>query len=146
VDELEHKLQEREELDDLRLDHELTDLATHESSLNSHEDTLTAKRKALEDAHVRLLAHELTADMRESGLNSKAVELAEKEKQVAKQQMQDLAAAQKRLEELQASRAGEALGVWDFLGQTKAAPVLLGFSPLRSGPPSIGGRHRAPAA
>jgi hypothetical protein len=47
--------------------------------------------------------------------------------------MRELAATQKRLEDLQTSQAGEARRVWDFLGQTEAALVLLGFSPLRSG-------------
>jgi hypothetical protein len=37
------------------------------------------------------------------------------------------------LEELQAARAGEAQKVWDFLGQTEAALVPLGFSPLHVG-------------
>jgi hypothetical protein len=46
--------------------------------------------------------------------------------------MQELAATQKTLEELQVSWAGEARRVWDFLGQTKAALVPLGFSPLSS--------------
>jgi hypothetical protein len=34
------------------------------------------------------------------------------------------------------SRADEAQRVWDFLGQTEAALVPLGFSPLRSGLPT----------
>jgi hypothetical protein len=100
VDEMEHKLKEWEELDDLRLDRELTGLATRESSLNNHEDTLMAERMDFEDARVRLLARELTTDIRESDLNSKAAKLAEKEKQVVERHMQEMAAAQKRLEEL----------------------------------------------
>jgi hypothetical protein len=43
--------------------------------------------------------------------------------------------ARSRLEELQAARAGEAQKVWDFLGQTEAALVPLGFSPLHAGDP-----------
>jgi hypothetical protein len=43
VDELEQKLQEREALDDLRLECELTGLATHESSLEWREAALTAE-------------------------------------------------------------------------------------------------------
>jgi hypothetical protein len=100
VDELEHKLKEWEELDDLRLDRELAGLVTRESSLNNHEDTLMAEWMDLEDARVRLLARELTTDIRESGLNSKAAELAEKEKQVVERHMQEMATTQKRLEEL----------------------------------------------
>jgi exonuclease VII large subunit len=100
VDELEHKLKEWEELDDLRHDRELAGLVTRESSLNNREDTLMAEWMDLEDARVRLLARELTTDIRESGLNSKAAELAEKEKQVVERHMQEMATAQKRLEEL----------------------------------------------
>jgi hypothetical protein len=50
--------------------------------------------------------------------------------------MQELAAAQKRLEDLQAVRADEALKVWDFLGQAEPALVPFGFSPLWSGVPA----------
>jgi hypothetical protein len=46
--------------------------------------------------------------------------------------MQELAAAQKRSEDLQAVRVGEAQKVWDFLGQAESALVPFGFSPLRS--------------
>jgi hypothetical protein len=50
-------------------------------------------------------------------------------------QLQDLATTRRRLEELRAARAGEAQKVWDFLGQTEAALVPLGFSSLRTGDP-----------
>jgi hypothetical protein len=43
VDELEQKLQEREALDDLRLERELAGLVMHESSLKSCEATLTTE-------------------------------------------------------------------------------------------------------
>jgi hypothetical protein len=46
-----------------------------------------------------------------------------------------LATARSRLEELQAARAGDAQKVWDFLGQTEAALVPLGFRRLRVGDP-----------
>jgi hypothetical protein len=49
--------------------------------------------------------------------------------------MYELAAAQKRLEDLQAVRVGEAQKVWDFMGQAESALVPFGFSPLRSGVP-----------
>jgi hypothetical protein len=39
------------------------------------------------------------------------------------------------VEELQAARAGEAQKVWDFLGQTGAALVPIGFSPLHARDP-----------
>jgi hypothetical protein len=50
--------------------------------------------------------------------------------------MQELAVAQKRLEDLQAVRVGEELKVWDFLGQAKFALVPFVFSPLRSRAPA----------
>jgi hypothetical protein len=65
-------------------------------------------------------------------LDTRVAELAEREKHMVERQMQELAATQKTLEELQVSWAGEARRVWDFLGQTKAALVPLGFSPLSS--------------
>jgi hypothetical protein len=49
--------------------------------------------------------------------------------------MQELAAALKRMEVLQAVRAGEAQKVWDFLVQAESALVPFGFSPLLSDVP-----------
>jgi hypothetical protein len=43
----------------------------------------------------------------------------------------------KRLNELQASWAGNVQRVWDFLGQNEAALVPLDFNPLRSGLPAL---------
>jgi hypothetical protein len=87
-----------------------------------------------------VLARELTVDVRDSGLNSREEELADREKQLmereqqlAGRQLQELATAHSRLEELQAARAGEVQKVWDFLGQIEAALVALGFSLLRVG-------------
>jgi hypothetical protein len=51
---------------------------------------------------------------------------------MAKQQMQELATAQKRLEDLRVVCACEAQNVWDFLGQAESALVPFGFSPLRA--------------
>jgi hypothetical protein len=50
-------------------------------------------------------------------------------------QLQELATAHSRLEELQAAWAGEAQKVWDFLGHTEATLVPLSFSPLHVGDP-----------
>jgi hypothetical protein len=47
--------------------------------------------------------------------------------------MQELATAQKRLEDLHVVCVGEVQKVWDFLGQTESALVPFSFSPLRSG-------------
>jgi hypothetical protein len=62
-----------------------------------------------------------------------AAEVADRERRLAEQQIQELAAAQKRVEDLQAVRVGEAQKVWNFLGQAESALVPFGFSPLRSG-------------
>jgi hypothetical protein len=51
-------------------------------------------------------------------------------------QMQELAVAQKRLDDLQASRADEAQQVWSFMGQTDAVLVPLSFSPVCTGFPT----------
>jgi hypothetical protein len=82
---------------------------------------------------VPLSARKLAADVRESALDTRAVEVPDREKRLAEQQMQELIVAQKRLENLWAIRAGEAQKVWDFLGQVESTLVPFGFSPLRSG-------------
>jgi hypothetical protein len=83
-----------------------------------------------------VLAHELAADTRQCALETRAMEVVHRERLLAEQQMQELAAAQKRLEDLQAIRVGEAQRVWDFLGQAESALVPFGFSPLWSGIPA----------
>jgi hypothetical protein len=133
VEELEQRLQDREGLDIIKLGHELEALATRESSLDSREATLEVGQKTLEVARLMVIACEFATDVREIDLDTMAVELVEREKQLAERQMQELAAAEKRSEELQASRAGEGRRVWDILGQTKATLVPLGFSPLHFG-------------
>jgi hypothetical protein len=47
--------------------------------------------------------------------------------------MQELVIAQKGLEDLWASRAGDGQRVWSFLGQADAALASFGFSPIRGG-------------
>jgi hypothetical protein len=81
------------------------------------------------------LARELTADIRDVRLNSREEELAEREKWLTDKQLQVLTATHRRLEELQATQAGEAQKVLEFQGQTEAALVNLGFSPLCIGDP-----------
>jgi hypothetical protein len=107
-------------------------LTTRKSSLGNSEVTHEAKRKDLEDSRLKVMSRELAVDVKESNQNIKAVELVNREKRLAERQMQELATAQKRLEELQVSRAGEVRRFSDFLGRTKATQVPLGFSPLRS--------------
>jgi uncharacterized protein (DUF3084 family) len=106
-------------------DRELEALATREFDLSSREATLAVGRKDLEETHIKILARELTADIRDMRLNSREEELVES-------QLQELATAHRKLEGLQVAWAGEAQKVWDFLGQTEAALVPLGFSPLHT--------------
>jgi hypothetical protein len=47
--------------------------------------------------------------------------------------MQELVVAQKGLEDLRASRAGDGQRVWSSLGQADAALTSFGFSPIRGG-------------
>jgi hypothetical protein len=73
---------------------------------------------------------ELTADIRHAHLDTREVELVDRERRLVEVQLQELAVARQRLEEVQAARASEAQKVWDFLGQTEAMLVALGFSPI----------------
>jgi hypothetical protein len=73
------------------------------------------EQKDLEETRVRVLARELTVDIRDVHLNSREEELADREKwlvkreqQLVERQLQELATAHSRLEELQAAPAGEA--------------------------------------
>jgi hypothetical protein len=87
MDELEQKLQEREALDDLRLDCELAGLTTHESSMENREAALVAEQKDFEDVYASVLAHELATNLKENALDTRAVEVADRESQLAEQQM-----------------------------------------------------------
>jgi hypothetical protein len=133
VEELERQLLEREELDDITLRRELEALGTRESSLDRREAELDRERKGLEDARAQILVRELNAKTWEAGLRDQEARLAAQERQLAERQMQELAVARKGLEDLQASRAGEAQRVWSFLGQVDAVLASFGFSPVRTG-------------
>jgi hypothetical protein len=111
------------------------ELLSHEVNLNTRETALEANQKSLGDFCAEVLARELSAELKASQLAFQEKELADKEKQLAETQPQELAAARKRLEELQAAQAIEAQKVWDFLGQTETTLVPLGFSLLRSRDP-----------
>jgi hypothetical protein len=63
--------------------------------------------------------------------------LADRKKQVAVMPRRELAAMQKRLEEVQVAPATEAQKVCDFLGQTETTLVPLSFSPLCSREPVL---------
>jgi hypothetical protein len=79
----------------------------HESSLESHEAALTAKQKDFKDVRASVLALELAVDIKGNALDTKVVEVADRERQLAEQQMQELVVAQKRLEDLQAVSVGK---------------------------------------
>jgi hypothetical protein len=83
VDELEQKLQEREALDDLRLERELAGLEMRESSLENHEAALAAEQRDFEDTRASVLACELAADIREGALETRAAEVADRERRLA---------------------------------------------------------------
>jgi DNA repair exonuclease SbcCD ATPase subunit len=91
AEELEEMLQEREVLDDLKLDRELESLASRESDLTSCEASLEVKRKNLEDARLKVLSRELAAEVHEANQRTQAVELADRERPLAKRQMRELA-------------------------------------------------------
>jgi hypothetical protein len=57
----------------------------------------------LEDAHAQILVRELDVDSWETGLRDQEAKLTAREWQLAEWQMQQLAIAQKGLEDLQAS-------------------------------------------
>jgi hypothetical protein len=85
VDELEKKLQEREALDDLRLERELIGLATRESSLESRKASLMAEQRDFKDTSASVLARKLAADVREATLETRAAEVAGRERQLTEQ-------------------------------------------------------------
>jgi hypothetical protein len=88
VDELEQKLLEREALDDLRLERELTGLVMRESSLERWEAALTVEQRDFEDTRASVLAHELAADTRDCALETRVVEVVDRERLLIEQQMQ----------------------------------------------------------
>jgi hypothetical protein len=98
--------------------------------------TRESSLKSCEDTRASILVHELAANAREGALETWDVEVAGRERLLAEQQMQELAAAQKWLEDLKAIRVGEAQKVWEFLGQAEFALVPFGFSPLWSEVPA----------
>jgi hypothetical protein len=89
VEELERRLLEREELDEITLRRELEALGTRESGLDRREAELDREREGLKDARVQILSRELDANAREAGL-----------RELVERQMQELAVARKGLEDL----------------------------------------------
>jgi hypothetical protein len=67
VEELERRLLEQEELDEITLRRELEALGTRESGLDRCEAELDREREGLKDARVQILARELDADAQEAG-------------------------------------------------------------------------------
>jgi hypothetical protein len=80
VAERELKLQEKKEHGNIKLEHEL-------EALTSREATLRAERKDLEETRAVVLARELAADIRDSGLNSRE-ELVDREKRLVEREQQ----------------------------------------------------------
>jgi hypothetical protein len=144
VEELERRLLEREELDEITLRRELEALGTRESGLDRCEVELDREHEGLKDFRVQILARELDADVREAGLRDQEARLAAREQQLAERQMQELAVARKGLEDLQASCAGDAQRVWSFLGQADAVLASFGFSPVRTGGTALEGGVAVP--
>jgi hypothetical protein len=99
MEKLEGLLQERKELDDIILRRELKAPSTHETSLDHREANLEREQKALEDARAQILARELDADARDTGLRDQEARLAVQDRQLAERQMQELVVAQKGLED-----------------------------------------------
>jgi hypothetical protein len=126
MEKLEGLLQEREELNDITLRHELEALSTHETSLDRREGNLEREQKALEDARTQILARELDADAWDTELRDQEARLAAREWQLVEWQMQELVITQKGMEDLRASRAGDGQRVWSFLGQRPLASALSG--------------------
>jgi hypothetical protein len=93
------EVQEREkEVTDM-LEHGHGELSSREADLNTREAALGAEQKHMGELRADLLAHELTTDIQANHLAFRE-ELADKEKQLAEKQLQELAAVRKRLEEL----------------------------------------------
>jgi hypothetical protein len=67
-------------LDDITLCRELEVLSTRETSLEHREADLKREWKALEDAHAQILACELDADSRETGLRDQEARLVARER------------------------------------------------------------------
>jgi hypothetical protein len=120
-------------LDEITLHRELEALGTRESCLDRREAELDREREGLKDARVQILARELAVDAREAGLRDQVARLAARERQLVERQMQELTVTRKGLEDLQASRAGDAQRVWSFLGQADAVLASFSFSPVRTG-------------
>jgi hypothetical protein len=62
-------------------------LVTRESNLERHEAALAAEQRDFEDTRASVLARELAADTRECTLETRAVEVANRERLLAEQQM-----------------------------------------------------------
>jgi hypothetical protein len=87
VEELERRLLEREELDEITLHRELEALGTRESGLDRRAAELDRECEGLKDARVQILARELDADAREAGLRDQEARLAARKRQLAERQM-----------------------------------------------------------
>jgi hypothetical protein len=73
-------------MDYLRLERELVGLTTRESGLERREVALAAEKRDFEDTRASVLARELVADTRECALETRVVEVADRERLLVDQQ------------------------------------------------------------
>jgi hypothetical protein len=76
------------------------ELLSREADLNTREATLEAEQNRMRELLMDLLARELAANLQANHLAFREKKLVDKEKRLAEKQLQELATACKRLEEL----------------------------------------------
>jgi hypothetical protein len=100
VVEQEQELQERKKKVTGMLERGRDELLSREADLNTREATLEAEQNRMRELLMDLLARELTANLQANHLAFREKKLVDKEKRLAEKQLQELATACKRLEEL----------------------------------------------
>jgi hypothetical protein len=76
-------LQAHQEAVDTRLEHELKEVTSREAGLDSCETALVEERKKLEETRLMVSDRELAANIRHSRLDTREVELADRERRLA---------------------------------------------------------------
>jgi hypothetical protein len=100
VVEQEQELQERKKEVTGMLERGRDELLSREADLNTREATLEAEQNRMRELLMDLLARELAANLQANHLAFREKKLVDKEKRLAEKQLQELATACKRLEEL----------------------------------------------